>query len=105
MVDIQISGIRFQVSDRIRAYVQEKVGGLARFHNNLSKVHVTIHEGEKHGFRVDIDMHLPQGKDVVAHDSEETVYAAIDVAVEKCATQLRKIHSRDAERHRARAAV
>lgn len=105
MVDIQISGIRFQVSDRIRAYVQEKIDGLARFHSGLSKVHVTIHEGEKHGFRVDVDMHLPHGKDVVAHDSEDTVYAAIDVVVEKCATQLRKIHSRDAEHHRVRAAV
>jgi ribosomal subunit interface protein len=105
MIDIQISGVRFQISDRIRAYVQEKMGGLARYHQGLNKIHMTIHQGDKHGCRVDVDMHLPHGKDVVAHDSEETVYAAIDVVTEKCATQLRKIHSRDAEHPRDRIAV
>jgi ribosomal subunit interface protein len=85
--------------------VQEKLGSLARFHGGLSKIHVTIHEAEKHGFRIDVDMHLPNGKDVIAHDNEETVYAAIDVVAEKCATQLRKIHARDAKHHHEKIAV
>lgn len=105
MIDIQITGVRFQISDRIRAYVQEKMGGLARYHIGLTKIHMTIHEGDKHGYRVDVDMHLPHGKDVVAHDCEETVYAAIDVVAEKCTAQLRKIHSRQAEHHRDQIAV
>ena len=105
MIDIKITGVRFQISDRIRAHVQEKLGGLARYHLGLSKIHVTIHEAEKHGYRVDVDMHLPHGKDVIAHDSEETVYAAIDVVSEKCAAQLRKIHSRSSDHAHPRVAV
>ena len=95
MADIQITGVHFEVSDRIRAYVSEKIDVLTKYNAKLSKIHVTIHHAEKKGYRVDVDMHLPHGKDVIAHDSEATVYAAIDMAHDKCAAQLRKIHERD----------
>jgi putative sigma-54 modulation protein len=108
MPEIQITGVRFEVSDRIRSYVSEKLGGLRKFNATLTKVHVTIHPGEKSGYRVDVDMHLPHGKDVIAHDSEETVYAAIDVVADKCAAQLRKLHDKVAHhnmRHGERASA
>lgn len=95
MADIQITGVHFEVSDRIRAYIGEKIDVLTKYHAKLSKIHVTIHHAEKKGYRVDVDMHLPHGRDVIAHDSEETVYAAIDIAHDKCAAQLRKIHERE----------
>jgi ribosomal subunit interface protein len=100
MVDINITGVRYEISDKVRAYVHEKLQHATRIHPSLSKVHVTIHEGEKFGYRVDVEMHLPQGKDVVAHDSEETVYGAIDIVSDKCAAQLRKIHDKAAGHHR-----
>lgn len=106
MPDIQITGVRFEISDRIRTYVSEKLGGLKKFNAALNKIHVTIHQGEKAGYRVDVDMHLPHGKDVVAHDHEDTVYAAIDVVADKCAAQLRKLHDKHAHhnmRHGERA--
>ena len=95
MVDIHITGVHYQVSDKVKTYIHDKLGGLSRFHTGLQKVHVTIHEAAKHGYRVDVDMHLPHGKDVIAHDSEETVYSAIDMVSDKCAAQLRKIHGRE----------
>jgi ribosomal subunit interface protein len=100
MVDIHISGVHFQVSDRIKAHIQDKLGSLTRFHSGLKKLHVTVHEAEKFGYRVDVEMHLPHGKHVVAHDSEETVYSAIDMVSDKCAAQLRKIHERAIDSHR-----
>jgi ribosomal subunit interface protein len=94
MVDIQISGVHFQVSDRVKQHITDKLGHLERFHTGVSKLHVTIHEAEKFGFRVDVDLHLPEGKHVVAHDSKETIYAAIDQVSDKCANQLRRIHQK-----------
>lgn len=99
MVDVHISGVHFQISDKIRERITDKLGGLKKFHQSLSSVHVTIHPAERHGFRVDVDMHLPQGKHVVAHDNEESVYAAIDVVHDKCAVQLRKIHDKEIASH------
>jgi putative sigma-54 modulation protein len=95
MVDINISGVHYEVSDKIRGYISEKFSTLGKYHGGLNKLHVTIHPSEKHGYRVDVDLHLPHGKDVVVHDHEETVYAAIDVAHDKIASQLRKIHDKE----------
>ena len=95
MVDIHITGVHYQVSDKVKTYIQTKLGSLNRFHSGLQTVHVTIHEAEKSTFRVDVDMHLPHGKDVIAHDKEATIYGAIDVVTDKCAAQLRKIHGRE----------
>lgn len=106
MADIQITGVHFDISDRIRTYVQEKLGSLAKYHGKLAKIHVSIHHADKKGYRVDVEMHLPHGRDVIAHDAEATVYAAIDVAHDKCAAQLRKIHDREVahgNRHAERA--
>ena len=100
MVDIHISGVHYTVSDKVKTYVTDKMASLTKYHVGLNKVHVTIHPQEKHGYRVDVDMHLPHGKDVVAHDSEDTVYSAIDVVHDKAAAQLRKIHEKEAHHHR-----
>jgi ribosomal subunit interface protein len=102
MIDIQITGVRYDVSDKVKAYVHEKLGSLTRFSLGLHLIQVTIHEGDKFGYRVDVDMHLPNHKDVVAHDSEETVYSAIDVVADKCAAQLRKLHDRQTHDKRSK---
>jgi ribosomal subunit interface protein len=103
MVAIHITGVHYRVSDKVRDYITDKLGSLKKFHPRLSSLHVTIHEAEKHGFRVDVDMHLPSGKDVVAHVNGETIYAAVDGAAARCAAQLRKIHDRMSEPQRLRA--
>lgn len=98
MVDIQISGVRYHVSDKVRTYISDKLTALNKYSSGLRTIHVTIHPAENNRFRVDLDMHLPHGKDVVAHDDEESVYAAIDVAHDKAAAQLRKIHEKEVNR-------
>jgi putative sigma-54 modulation protein len=100
MVDLHISGVHYDISDKVKTYVTEKLGSLAKYHAGLQKVHVTIHTQEKNQYRVDVDMHLPHGKDVVAHDAEATVYSAIDAVHDKAAAQLRKIHDKEARSYR-----
>ena len=105
MVTIHITGVHFTVSEKAKAHIAEKFGALDRLHPRLTSLHVTIHEADKFGYRVDVDLHLPSGKDVVAHDTEENLFSAIDVAAEKCGSQLRKIHERETARSREREPV
>jgi len=100
MVELQISGVHYQVSDKVKTYISDKLGTLGKYHTGLQKVHVTIHPQEKNRIRVDVDMHLPHGRDVVAHDAEETIYSAIDMVHDKAAAQLRKIHDKEAKSYR-----
>ncbi len=100
MVDIQITGVHVQVSDRVKTYITDKLSTLDRYHGGLARMHVTIHHTEKQGYKVDVDMHLPHGRDVVAHDQEPSLHAAIDMVADKAAAQLRKIHAKEVDRRR-----
>ena len=105
MLDIHITGVHYQVSNKLKEFIYEKLGALSRFNMGVEKMQVTIHAADKSGFRVDVEMHLPYGKDVVAHTRDETVYAAVDLIADKCAAQLRKLHSKRSshrsDRHKA----
>lgn len=104
MLDIQIAGVHYDVSERLKAHIEAKLGALDRFNTGLRHIKVTIREsGDHNGYRVDVELHLPGHKDLVAHDSEETVYAAVDVVADKVAAQLRKIHDKQAhpKRHKS----
>jgi ribosomal subunit interface protein len=103
MVDIQITGVHCHLSEKSKSYIADKLGSLTKYSSRLHSLHVWVREGEKRGYRVDVDMHLPSGKDVVAHDQEDTLFAAVDAVTDKCATQLRKIHERMSEPQRLRA--
>lgn len=110
MLDIQITGVHYSVSAKVSAYINDKLIHLDRFHPGLQTIHVTVQEAAKFGFRVDVDMHLPNHKDVIAHHEAETVYAALDGVVDKCSKQLVKIHEKEqakdrgaSDRHRVRA--
>lgn len=100
MVAIQMTGVRYDISDKVKEYIAQKFDPLHKFHPQLNRLHVTIHEAEKHGFRIDVEMHLPHGRDLVAHDTEETVYSAIDCVADKCRAQLRKVHDKEAHHER-----
>lgn len=95
MVAIMITGVRYNVSDKLRQHIEDKMAPLARFNPDLQRLHVTIHEA-KIGYRIDVEMHLPNHQDIIAHDTEETVYSAIDCVTDKCAAQLRKLHDKRA---------
>jgi len=103
MVAITMTGVHCHLTDQAKAHAQEKLSALQRYHPRLGNVHVTVHQTQKKGWRVDVDMHLPTGKDVVAHDEEMSLISAIDVVAGKCATQLRKIHQRETDPVRLRA--
>ena len=97
-MDIQVSGVHYQISNRIREYVEEKLGTMTRFNVGLTKIIVTLHHAENKSYRADVEMHLSHEKDAIAHVTAQTVYAAIDGAADKCAAQLRKVHDKHVKR-------
>ena len=103
MTNIKITGVHYQLTDHAKTYITEKFSTLNRLYPRLSNLQVTVHKSGKEGFRVDVDMHLPTGKDVIAHDTEDSLHAAIDVVIDKCSAQLRRIHGRESGLHSMRA--
>ena len=94
--NIDVQGIKVEVDDKLREYIQKKLGRLDRFvsrHDRESlRADVTLKEEVTKGrklYQCEVIMHLPHDK-IVTKESTINVYAAVDIVEAKLQNQLRK---------------
>jgi len=96
ITSIDITGIHYDVSDKMQKYVIDKVGKLDRFlppHARKTLVaDVKLRQVNRdHGNKYEAEVILTTAeKTIVAKDSTMNMHAAIDIVEEKLAAQLRK---------------
>eukprot|EP00883_Tetradesmus_obliquus_P003153 jgi/Sobl393_1/13385/SZX60742.1 len=101
-VKITIQGRRLPVTDAIRQYVEEKISkAVANYAHNIKKIDVTISarggDTGTHGAKqqkVDVTITTLKAGVVRVEDSEESLYASIDLVCDKVARKLRKVKER-----------
>lgn len=93
---IEITGIRYEVNEKTKKYVTEKIGKLDKFvpmHARKSlSADVKLREiNEDHGnkYEVEVIMQVP-GRVITASDSTMNMMAAIDIVEAKLIRQLRR---------------
>ena len=94
--NIDVQGIKVEVDDKLREYIQKKLGRLDRFvsrHDRESlRVDVLLKEQVSKGkklYQCEVIVHLPHDK-IVTKESTINVYAAVDIVEAKLQNQLRK---------------
>ena len=96
IASIDITGIKYNVSDKLQKYIVDKVGKLDRYvpaHARKSVVadvklrQVNRNHGNK--YEAEIIITVPD-KTIVAKDSTMNMHAAIDIVEAKLVAQLRK---------------
>ena len=87
-MQIRISGHHVEVTDSLKAYVEEKVQKLERHFDNITKADVTL-TVEKQRQIAEGNMHI-SGHDLHASAESEDMYAAIDAMADKLDRQLLK---------------
>lgn len=93
---LDISGVKYEVNDATRRYVEKKIGSLDRYMplharksatGNVRLKEVNRDHGNK--YEVEVVLTLPE-KVITATDSTVNMMAAIDIVEAKLVTQLRK---------------
>ena len=80
-MNISIIGHHLEVTPSIREYVHTKMARVARHFHQLIDIQVMISvEPLKH--HAEVTLHVP-GKDIHCESSEENLYSAIDIVVDK----------------------
>lgn len=104
MTHIDITGVRYQVDDITKKYVNKKVSRLDRFlprHARKSaKAEVVLKEVNRangNKYECDVVITVP-GKKIAAKDSTLNMLAAVDIVEAKLSTQLKKYHDEHAFR-------
>ncbi len=93
---LEINGVHSKVDDKVRAYVNKKIGGLDKYISRHSRqsAHAEVHlkEGKaknNNKFSCEVTLHLPK-QNIVIKESAVNMFAAIDIAEVKLKQQLKK---------------
>lgn len=93
---IDITGIKYNVSDKLQKYVIEKVGRLDRFVPAHARKTIVadvklrqVNRAHGNKYEAEIILQVPE-KTIIAKDSTMNMHAAIDIVEAKLVAQLRK---------------
>ncbi len=87
-MQLNLTGHHVDLTDALRAYVEEKLGKLERYYDKVGNVHVVLGV-EKNRQMAEATMHV-NGADLFANAEDENMYAAIDALSDKLHRQLKK---------------
>ncbi len=91
-MQISISGHHFNISDRIKSYVEKEATKLERFYTPLIDCQVTITQ-ESRGLKASVVVHVHAQNLRSTHEADK-VYLAVDGAMGKMVRQLKKLHDK-----------
>lgn len=98
---IQIKGTNLALTDALEAYVEEKIGHLERYSEEIREARVELETSTHHQtgfFRCEVNLDMPEMAVLRAESTEPDLYAAIDAVVPKLREQIEKHKGR----HRAK---
>jgi len=98
---IDLSGHHVDITDSLRAYVNEKVGRVEKHFDRVTDVHVVL-SVEKPSQKAEATIHV-KGNKIFAHAENTDMYAAIDSLADKLDRQIIK-HKEKTSNHRGKPA-
>jgi ribosome hibernation promoting factor len=98
-VKITITGRHLGVTEAMKAYARGKVEKLERYFDRPTGAHVTMDvDHDRH--QVEIVLDLVRGTRLVGKAEAPDMYAALDLAEQKVAQQVRRFNQRLKDHHR-----
>lgn len=104
-MQLSLTGHHIEITDSLRDYVSTKLARLERHFDQLTDIHCVL-TVEKLEHKAEATIHLGGGT-IHAEQTEQNMYAAIDVLVDKLDRQVKKHkekltdhHARDVARYR-----
>lgn len=103
MIRFEIHGDNLTITDAIRNYIEDKIGKLERYFNNVPNAvaHVKVKTYSNSATKIEVTIPL---KDVTlrAEERHDDLYAGIDLITGKLERQVRKYKTRINRKHRDR---
>lgn len=95
---IQLTGKNIEITPAIRTYIEEKLGGLSKYNEQVTELRVTLeHIRDQHAesFRVTAQLQIDVAHDVLfTEEVAKTAYAATDIVKDELERQLRDLKER-----------
>lgn len=102
VMNISLTGRSFELTDPIKEYLQNAIGSLSKFNLDIISVQAVCtrnSSGKKQGHSVEFTINLAGKNTVVIKQSDDDMYAAIDIAIDRAQKALRRMHDRLNDHH------
>lgn len=101
-MNLQISGKNLELTPALKAYVDDKIGGLIKFNDTITDIRVIledVREQHKEQFKATANVHV--GHEVLfTEEVAADMYAAIDIVKSEMERQLRDLKNKFETKHR-----
>lgn len=97
-MQISITGHHIDVTQALKAYIENKFERLERHFDNMTNIHVIL-TVEKERQKAEATIHV-SGGNLFADAQQDDMYAAIDSLVDKLDRQLKKHKEKHSNHHR-----
>ena len=87
-MNIQITGRHVEITDALRSFINEKFVKLERHSDNITQIHIMLGV-QKEQQTAEAEIHI-SGGNLFAQSTESSMYAAIDMLIDKLDRQLIK---------------
>lgn len=95
---MDIKGVHYDVSDRTREFITEKMKHILPFKDLVVRQDVTITK-DKNGFAVESNVHLKTGTDIHVSETDLELYPAIERLVDKLELKVAKEKDKIKDHH------
>ena len=94
-MQIDIKGTNLELTEAIKDYVNEKIGGLEKFFDQILEARVDVGLTTKHHqkgniFRAEVNLEVPQKHIIRAEAEREDLYMAINEVKDELQRQIKK---------------
>ncbi len=101
-MNLQLSGKNIELTDALKTYVNDKIGGLTKYNEAITEIRVLledVREEHKEQFKATANVHV--GHEVLyTEEVAADMYAAIDIVKSEMERQLRDLKNKLETKHR-----
>ncbi|MHC3995222.1 ribosome hibernation-promoting factor, HPF/YfiA family [Thiomicrolovo sp. ZZH C-3] len=101
-MNISLTGRAIELTDPIKEYLQNAITSLSKFNLDIISAQAVCAKrsaGKKQGVSVEFTINLAGKNTVVIKQSDDDMYAAIDIAIDRAQKALRRMHDKINDHH------
>ena len=102
-MNISLTGRHVELTEPIKAHMTTSIDTLKKFNMDIISVNVVATAQTKKGkefMTVEFAIHLSHKNSIIIKQSDQDLYAAIDIAISRAQKAMRRMHDRDTSHHK-----
>ncbi len=92
-MNVQIRAKDITLHANTKAHLESAVEGFTKYQLDITTINISV-IAEKKGVSVEFDIHIAHAQPVVINQSDDNLDAAIDLAIDRAAKALRRLHTK-----------